>query len=157
MDALKSWWQSLPPKDQKMLRLGGIVLAPLLFYMLIIDPMHIAKDQALDQRNAAREAFATMSQKAAEIKASGKASSVATGSLLSFIENSAQKQGLRQYLKRLQPSGNDNIQITLEGAGYQPLISWLDTLRKQGIHSKRAEIKRDNKTQTINAQLMLSR
>ncbi|MFL0795881.1 MAG: type II secretion system protein M [Cellvibrionaceae bacterium] len=156
-DALLEKWQALPEKDQQILTIGAIVLTPLLIYMLLIEPVHKSRDTALAQRDSARESYETMTKKAAEIKASGMGAAVSTGSLLPLIETSAQQQGLRQYLKRLQPSGKEQIQITLEGAGYVPLMRWLDTLRAKGIHPQRADIQLDSKTKRLKAQLLLAR
>ncbi len=156
-DSLSEKWQALPDKDQQVISLGAIFLTPLLIYMLLIEPIHNSRDAALAQRDSARESYATMSKKAAEIKASGMGAAVSTGSLLPLIETSAQQQGLRQYLKRLQPSGQEQIQITLEGAGYVSLMRWLTTLRSKGIHPQRADIQLDNKTNRLKAQLLLAR
>ena len=80
-----------------------------------------------------------------------------SGSLLTRVESSAQQQGLRDALKRLQPSGDNQIQVSLEGASYEQLMQWLSSLRLQGVRAQRVDIQQERNSDLLGAQLLLVR
>lgn len=158
MEALKNRWTELQPRDQLVLRLGAIALCLLLFYLLIVDPIVSARDDAEQRLQATREALTVMRQQAADLKAvQGGMTAQATGSLLTQVERSAGEQGLRDALRRLQPNDNDQIQVSLEGASYDQLMEWLTSLRQQGVRVQRADIQVDRASELLEVQLLLER
>jgi type II secretory pathway component PulM len=64
---------------------------------------------------------------------------------------------LRSALKRLQPSGDNQIQVSLEGASYNQLVQWLSKLHQQGVRAQRVDIQRDRNSDLLGAQLLLVR
>jgi type II secretory pathway component PulM len=77
--------------------------------------------------------------------------------LLTQVESSAQQQGLRNALQRLQPSGDDQIQVSLEGASYTQLIQWLSSLHQSGVRAQRVDIQLDRASDLLGVQLVLAR
>lgn len=158
INTLKSRWLELQPREQQVLRGSAVILGLLLFYMMVIDPVYSGRDDAEQRLRATSEAFSAAQRQAFDLKAalSGPRAEGA-GSLLAQIESSAQQQDLRNALKRLQPSGNDQVQISLEGASYTQIIQWLSNLHGQGVRVVQADIQVDRKTDLIAAQLLLAR
>jgi type II secretory pathway component PulM len=76
---------------------------------------------------------------------------------LTQVESSAQQQGLRSALKRLQPSGEDQIQVSLEGASYTQLIEWLSNLNQSGVRAQRVDVQLDRTSDLLAVQLVLAR
>jgi len=156
--ALTHRWNSLQAREQQMLRIGAVIFGLLLLYLLIIDPIYSRRADAEQRLQATRQAFAVAQQQASDLKASASGAGVAgTGSLLTMVESSAQKEGLRGALKRLQPSGNDQIQVSLEGASYQQVMQWLSKLRLEGIGAQRVDIQVDRQSDLLQVQLVLVR
>jgi len=158
VDVIKSRWHELQPRDQQVLRYSAVIVGLLLFYLLIIDPVYSSRDNAEQRLRSAQEAFSVAQRQALDLKsASSKPGSPESGSLLTQVESSAQQQGLRNALKRLQPSGNDQIQVSLEGASYDQLMRWLSELNHQGVRAQRVDIQRDRGPDLLGVQLLLAR
>ncbi|MGA9573149.1 MAG: type II secretion system protein GspM [Lysobacterales bacterium] len=158
INAFKSRWYGLQPREQLILRSSAIILGLLLFYLLIVDPVYSGRDDAAQRLESAREAFSVMQQQAFDLKTSlSNPATSGTGSLLTEVESSAQKEGLRSALKRLQPSGNDQIQVSLEGVSYNQVMQWLSSLHQQGVKAQRVDIQVDRKTDLLAVQLLLER
>ena len=158
INSLKNRWYGLQAREQQLLRRGAVILGLLFFYLLIIDPVYSSRDDAEQRLHSTREAFSVVQQQAFDLKASLSNPGISgSGSLLTQVESSAQKEGLRSALKRLQPSGNNQIQVSLEGASYQQVMQWLSTLHQQGVKAQRVDIQVDRKTDLLGVQLLLSR
>jgi type II secretory pathway component PulM len=158
INSFKSRWYGLQTREQQILRYSAVILGLLLFYLLIIDPVYSGRDDAKQRFHATQEAFSVVQQQAFDLKASLSNPGISeSGSLLTLVESSAQKEGLRNTLKRLQPSGNNQIQVSLEGASYQQIMKWLSNLNQQGVRAQRVDIQLDRKTDLLGVQLLLAR
>jgi type II secretory pathway component PulM len=158
IDVLKSRWQGLQAREQQILLYSAVILGLLLFYLLIVDPVYSGRDTAEQRLRSAEEAFSLAQRQASDLKAaSSNPEASASGSLLTQVESSAQQQGLRSALRRLQPSGDNQIQVSLEGASYDQLIQWLNNLNQQGVRAQRVDIQLDRKTDLLGVQLLLAR
>ena len=159
VNVLKSRWDGLESRDQQILRYGAVILGLLLFYLLIIDPVYSGRDTAEQRLRSAQEAYSVAQRQAADLNsaASNPGGTSASGSLVTQVESSAQQQGLRSALRRLQPSGDNQIQVSLEGASYDQLIQWLSTLHQQGVRAQRVDIQLDRTTELLGVQLLLAR
>ena len=158
VNSFKSRWDGLQTREQQILRHSAVILALLLFYLLIIDPIYSSRDDAEQRLQSTQQAFSGVQQQALDLKASSSGPGISgSGSLLTQVESSAQKEGLRSALKRLQPSGNNQIQVSLEGASYQQVMQWLSNLRLQGVRAQRVDIQVDRKSDLLGVQLLLTR
>ncbi len=158
IEELRGRWQGLQTREQNLLRYGAVILGVLLFYLLVIDPVHSGRDDAERRLRAAQEAFSVAQRQAFDLKAAASnPGTPATGSLLTQVESSAQQQGLRSSLKRLQPSGDNQIQVSLEGASYNQLVQWLNNLHQLGVRAQRVDIQRDRNSDLLGVQLLLTR
>jgi type II secretory pathway component PulM len=154
----KARWDGLQSREQHILRFSAVLVALLLFYLLIIDPVYSGRDDAEQRLRSAQEAFSVAQRQALDLKAaSSNRETPASGSLLTQVESSAQQQGLRNALQRLQPSGDDQIQVSLEGASYTQLIQWLSSLHQSGVRAQRVDIQLDRASDLLGVQLVLAR
>lgn len=158
LEALKTRWSELQPRDQRILRYSAVIAILLLFYLFVIDPVHSSRDNAEQRLRSAQEAYAVAQRQASDLKAAASGSSSSnSGSLLTQVESSAQQQGLRNTLKSLQPSSDNQIQVSLEGASYEQLMQWLSSLRQQGVRAQRVDIQQDRNSELLGVQLLLVR
>ena len=159
INSFKSRWDGLQTREQQILRHSAVILVLLLFYLLIIDPVYSSRDDAEQRLQSTQQAFSVAQQQAFDLKASlsSPGGIPASGSMLTQVESSAQKEGLRSALKRLQPSGNNQIQVSLEGASYQQIMQWLSNLHQQGVKAQRVDIQVDRKSELLGVQLVLTR
>ena len=158
INSFKSRWDGLQSREQQILRYSVVILGLLLLYLLVIDPVYSSRGDAEQRLHSTREAFSVVQQQAFDLKASlSNPGTSESGSLLTLVESSAQKEGLRNALKRLQPGGNNQIQVSLEGASYQQIMQWLSNLNQQGVRAQRVDIQVDRKSELLGVQLLLSR
>jgi general secretion pathway protein M len=158
IQVFKARWETLQAREQQILRFSAVLVALLLFYLLIIDPVYSGRDDAQQRLRSAQEAFSVARRQALDLKAaSSNRETPASGSLLTQVESSAQQQGLRSALKRLQPSGDDQIQVSLEEASYTQLIQWLSSLHQSGVRAQRVDIQLDRASDLLGVQLVLAR
>jgi len=126
MAGFRSRWEGLESRDQTILRYSAVVVGLLLFYLFVVDPINSGRDTAEQRLRSAQEALSVAQRQAFDLKASQTDPKAAeSGSLLTEVESSTQQEGLRTALKRLQPSGDNQIQVSLEGASYEQLMRWL--------------------------------
>ena len=157
INSFMSRWYGLQTREQQILRYSAVILGLLLFYLLII-PVYSSRDDAEQRLHSTQEAFSVVQQQAFDLKASISNPGISeSGSLLTLVESSAQKEGLRNALKRLQPSSNNQIQVSLEGASYQQIMQWLSNLNQQGVRAQRVDIQVDRKSELLGVQLLLAR
>lgn len=158
INSFKSRWYGLQTREQKILLRSAVILGLALFYLLIIDPVFSGRDNAEQRLRSTQKAFSVMQQQAFDLKSSLSSPAISgSGSLLTQVESSAQKEGLRSALKRLQPSGNNQIQVSLEGASYKQVMQWLTNLHHQGVRAQRVDIQVDRKSDLLEVQLLLAR
>jgi len=158
IERFKNRWHDLPESQQRILSLGAVVFGLLLFYLFVIDPVYSGRDAAEQRLHAAHEAYSVMQQQALDLGTFlPNAGSPGSSSLLTEVERSAEQEGLRNALKRLQPGGNNQIQVSLEGASYNQIMQWLRNLHRQGVRARRVDIQVDRKTELLGAQLLLVR
>jgi len=158
INSFKSRWSGLQTREQQILRLSAVILGLALFYLLIIDPVYSGRNNAEQRLHSTQEAFSVVQQQAFDLTSSlSKPGVSGSGSLLTKVESSAQKEGLRNALKRLQPSGNNQIQVSLEDVSYQQIMQWLSNLHLQGVKAQRVDIQVDRKSDLLGVQILLTR
>ena len=158
LEALKTRWSELQPRDQRILRYSAVIVSLLVFYLFVVEPVQSGRENAEQRLRSVQEAYAVAQRQAFDLKAAASgAYSSNSGPLLTLVESSAQQQGLRNALQRLQPSGDNQIQVSLEGASYEQLMQWLSNLRRQGVRAQRVDIQQDRNSDLLGVQLLLVR
>lgn len=133
---MREWWENLAERERLLLSLGVLVLALLLVYLFIVEPLqnefktataeHDAKTTLLQKlRSAAAEADALRSQQ------------VATGSLpdgavaQNVVQESAEAAGLKEQINDVAAEDAHTVKLSLEQARFDTALLWLATLRQQ--------------------------
>lgn len=136
---MKAWFDGLEPRERRMLIVGGILLLISLFYVAVWEPLEDGVE-SLRKNNAEQlELLQWMQQSVQEVKqlrgAGGRPAQLAQGqSLLAAIDRAARANKLGGALKRVQPDGNNRARVWLEGASFDHIVRWIDSLqRQQGV------------------------
>lgn len=124
------WFQSRPAQDQRALKLLALVLLPALLYFVLIFPVQRAR-QTLGADVAKQEqALTTMQENVARVLASRGAGSGkldrAGRRLNQLLSDTAPEFNL--VVSRLQPKGDNEMQIWLEEASFDDCLRWLHQL-----------------------------
>lgn len=128
---MRQYWSNLQPRERHTLLGGGIALALILLYALVIDPFH-QELKRLQQSVESQEAdLAWMQQASVEAKRlrgnNPAARSVSGQSLMSLIDSSARSTGLAGSIKQIKPEGQ-GVKVRLEQVAFDDMLLWLEQL-----------------------------
>ena len=124
------WYQSRPTQDQRALKLLAIFLVPALLYFMLVFPLQRARQNLTADVIEQETALATMQENVARVLASRGAGSSkldrAGRRLNQLISDTAPEFNL--VVSRLQPKGDNEMQIWLEEASFDDCLRWLHQL-----------------------------
>jgi general secretion pathway protein M len=158
LNQLREQWNKLAPGERRLALAGGVVLGVVLLYVLFWQPVQKELARLRVSVPEERAQLQRMRAQAASIRPlrarSGPAP--AAGTLLSVIDQSATARGLRGFITRMEADGGNGVQLTLDAAPFNSLISWLADL--QDSHSlliESASLDAHTAPGTVNAKLKL--
>jgi general secretion pathway protein M len=148
-------FDSMSERDRRTLRIGGIVAALLLLY--VIFQLDSSVSSAHKRVTKKQTDLAWMRNAAPELAGDG-GGSVGTGgqSLLVVIDRSARESGLASSLAGSDPAGPGGLSVRLQKAPFDTLIPWLGRLSQQnGIRVDTASIESAGSPGLVNASIVL--
>ena len=135
----QTWFSSLSPRDQKMLKSLGLLFLLALMFTWVWQPSHDAQQKAQNKFNAELKFHQNMKENAFRFSGKQSASVDNNGSILSLVNNTAKAKSI--VLKRFEPEGEKGLRIWLDQANFNATIDWLETLEKdKGITIKQVSI-----------------
>ena len=156
---MKNWYLSKDPTERIIILFIGVIIVLALFYLLVWSPISISHNRNLSQLENKRQLLSWMQSTSIEIKQlqnSSPAGRAQSGPLLSTVDSTIKSSELAQTMKRLEPQGNDKVQIWFENTGFDALILWLGTLANQHqIQVDSINIDRQPEAGKVNARLVL--
>ena len=164
MESLREWWNGLAVRERKLLITGGVVLALALAWLLIWEPVKQGiseREQAINNQQELFRELQAMREEAQELRARAGDNTggvVAAGDLLSLANASAREHGLGGAVQRVQPQGDDRVQVWLEQAAFDELISWLGSLQyEHGVSVYNISLERQREPGRVNSRVALQR
>jgi general secretion pathway protein M len=155
---LQQWFNGLESRERLIVSIGAIVVGLTLLYLLIWEPVakahqHREADLALSRQLANR----IERLPAQDAKNAGGGSSRGL-SLLSAVDQASKTGTLNKPLSRIQPEGDTEVKIWIEGVSFDALVRWIDQLhQRDGIIVRAAQIEKDPSPGAVSAQLSLVR
>lgn len=147
---------SLSERDLRTLKIGGIVAALLLVYIVIqLDSSVSSAHKRITKKS---EDLVWMRSNVGELASLGTASPGGSGgqSLLVIVDRSAHESGLASSLAGSEPSGPSGLSIRLQKAPFDNVVGWLGRLSQQnGIRVDSASIESAGSPGMVNAALVL--
>ena len=150
------WYAGLGPRDRNAVLVLGAFLALVLLWFLLWRPAHDFAERSRLRLQGESAALEWMQANAGRVDG---ASDVAAGiggggSLLSVASASARRFGIS--LNRFQPEGERGISITLEDVAFDPLVQWLDLLRRDhGVTAAQISVERAESPGRVDVRLLL--
>jgi general secretion pathway protein M len=128
MNRLHAWYAGLQEREQRMVSIGGLVVAVIILVFGILMPLQSAVSNATKLNATKREDLAWMQANATEIRAAGNQLPAPTGEApVVLVDRVGREAGLAGALRGTQPNGN-GVRVQLEAAPFDVLITWLATL-----------------------------
>lgn len=136
MKSFTTWWLSLQPREQQLVKIAGFFIGLGLFYIAIWQPIHQARANseikakaAVEQLNWLQSRLPLLSQNTAV---------AASGSINDIVAQTAPQFQIK--VSRMQPQ-NDQLQLSLEDVGFEQLLRWLTELQsKHGVQLLQLDI-----------------
>lgn len=125
---LIQWWSSLQSREQRLVTGAGVVVVIGLFYWVLWQPLHSARDTQQQKVEAAQRQLSQLQQLLPQLQAAGAGTVSRSGSVAQIISNSARSSGIR--VSRMQPQ-NQQLTLVLEDVSFEQLLGWLHALHYQ--------------------------
>jgi general secretion pathway protein M len=147
---------SLSERDRRTLKIGGVVAALLLVYVIIqLDSSVSSAHKRILKKQADLTWMRTNGQELAQIGGT-RAPGGGQESLLVIVDRSARESGLASSLAGSDPAGPGGLSIRLQKAPFDTLVPWLYRLSQQnGIRVDTASIESAGSPGLVNASLVL--
>ncbi len=158
MNAIVEFWQSRSAREQVMLGALAAVLAAVLWFYLLADPLMrraerfeqgLAAEQALLQRaDALRARMATLPAPRPRSDAS----------LLLLANRALREAGLIPYLEEASADGERRVRLLLKDAPFPGIGAWLaEMAAREGVHTVSADIEPAGPPGLVRITLVLER
>ena len=154
MSKLQAWYSGLQEREQRMVAIGGIVVAFLILVMGILMPLQSAVSTAVAHNDTKRDDLEWMQLNAAEIRAAGNRLPADTGEApVVLVDRVGRESGLASALRGTQPSGT-GVRVQLEAAPFDTMITWLTTLdERYGLAIESITVDRAVRPGAVNANI----
>jgi type II secretory pathway component PulM len=157
MSAVSVWFERQSVRDQRILRIGVIVVALILLAWLVVLP-HQALARARERVAAQQELLQYMRQVGPALAAAGPGQTVQPigESFVVFIDRTAREHGLAETLTGSPPAGNGAFRVTLENADFNLLLTWLHQMAtRHGVRVETASFTANGAAGKVNASVQL--
>jgi general secretion pathway protein M len=157
MNKLRAWYDGLQQREQRMVSIGGVVVAVLVVLFGLLIPLQSAVSNAVARNDAKREDLAWMQVNATEIRAAGGGLATDTGEApVVLVDRVGRESGLGNALRGTQPNGT-GVRVQLEAAPFDTLVAWLATLDEHyGLAVESITVDRAARPGIVNASITFS-
>jgi general secretion pathway protein M len=157
MNKLRAWYDGLQQREQRMVSIGGVVVAVLVLLFGLLIPLQSAVSNAVARNAAKREDLAWMQVNATEIRAAGGGLATDTGEApVVLVDRVGRESGLGNALRGTQPNGS-GVRVQLEAAPFDTLVAWLATLDEHyGLAVESITVDRAARPGIVNASITFS-
>ena len=158
MNKLKAWYAGLKESDQRALTILGVFLGVTIVVAGILLPLNSAVSRAVKGSETRREDLDWMRAHATEIRARGADIPPDTNEApVVLVDRIGREVGLGAALRGTQPNTTGGVRVQLEGAPFDILVGWLDTLdRRYGLTTESITIDRTPSPGLVNASISFS-
>jgi general secretion pathway protein M len=154
LEKLQVWYAGLQQREQRVVAVGGVVVAVLILVLGVLLPLQSALSSAVKRNQTEREDLAWMQVNAPEIRAAGNQLPADTGEApVVLVDRVGREAGLASALRGTQPNGN-GVRVQLEAAPFDTLINWLATLdERYGFAIESITVDRAARPGVVNASI----
>lgn len=147
---MKQWWEDRSTRERTLvLGVGGLAVVFSLFQFLLLPLVHY-RASARDQYEAALATLQDVESGARLVRGLRTTGDRPEGGVRTVVAATATELGLA--ITRLQPVGDNQLDVWLDAAASPLLYSWVTRLQDRGILVARAVIQKNDGT-TVSAQM----
>ncbi len=161
---MMEWFTALQTRERYLIGVAGIVVLLTLLYTLVWDPVASGATKLEKSVSAQKNQLVWMNNARAEIRqlkgSGGNKNNSANRkvSLITAVETSAKRAGVRKTVTRMEPQGSLKITVELKNTDFGRLISWVEMLSQQyGAAVSQFSSSKTDTPGLVNARLIFSR
>jgi general secretion pathway protein M len=149
-------WNALGAQERRAASALAAFLGVVLVYLLIWMPVEggLARSHArLESVQSQLVQVQSEAALAASLRAAPRSEPPADAG--SAVQEAAERNGLRELVKRVDADGARGVRVQIEAAPFPALMSLLVDLQRAGLRAENASFERNAKPGTVNARLLL--
>jgi type II secretory pathway component PulM len=153
---IKQRWEQLSSRDQRTLKIGGIVLGVLIalrfIWWPIFDRVTILKNEIDNEQSLIN----WMTPRVAQLQESKKsAKAIKKDKSLAAFEKSLQQAGLKPYVKDLSQNPQKQISVTFSEVPFESTMHWLEKAQQSGWVVQQMSAQKGEKSGIVNLTMVL--
>jgi len=150
-------WEALGARERRVASALAVAFGAALFYLLLWSPVESGLARARPRLASVQAQLARVQDQAAvvaKVRATPRVAPPANPVVA--LGQAAERNGLREQLKRVDAEGPGAVRAQIEGASFTALMAWLIDLQEQtGLRAESATLERQANPGTVNARLLL--
>ncbi len=128
------WFDELTSQEQKLIKIGLIILLPVILWKFIYMPITVSYQSKQKQLIKLLGQYEEMELSKGELKVQGNISQRSQRDnnvpFIAWIDEQLTKNGLAQFVIRSEPKDNQTLILTFESVVFDELVVWLEPLEK---------------------------
>lgn len=158
-ERIRAALQQLAPRERVMVICGAVVVLLTVLYAGVWDPLVRAQAERRLALEQARTLSARIEQIAVRVQGAGPSRRVDRSiSLLAAVDQTSRSETLGKAPSRVQPEGDREVKVWLEGVAFDNLLRWLQELEvRYDISASSAEMERTDAAGVVDARVTLTR
>jgi type II secretory pathway component PulM len=156
IEPYRSRWNALGARERRALSALAVFFGAVLFYLMIWAPIESGLARSRVRLASAQAQLAQVQAQAAlvaSIRAAPRAD--ASADAASLVQEAAERNGLREQVKRVDADGTHSVRVQIEGVSFPALMALLVELQQAGLRAEDASLDRHANPGTINARIRL--
>lgn len=158
---MSAWWRQLNQRQQRLVMIAAAILLVLLVYVQVWEPLAEARQAQREQvahNQALLDWLSALTPVAEQMRAQGSARRDLGGrSLLGLSDETARAAGLAGALTRIEPAGQNQVRVWLDGAEFLATMNWLQQMSLDyPVEIVQLSVDRAQRTGQVNVRVTLS-
>ncbi len=141
---MKQWFNNLTQSEQRLLKLGSVIIGIVLFWVLLYQPMVKHINQQVSIKINLQQQLAEMQKvNLTSLNNHGqqKATLPPNTTFSSWVDRQLSQVGLQQMVNRTEPIDNNTLTIWLNNAAFDQVVDWLQSIQQQyGIKADQIDV-----------------
>lgn len=159
MNRIHAWLDGLAPRERNLVYAAAVVLGIAIVYFAVVLPVTSAAKQRAARIEQKAGDLAWMRQVAPQVMAAAAAGGglASNESLVVLVDRTAREAGIGSAIRDQSPAGETGLQLRLEAAPFDVLVTWLASLQQQyGVRVDAAMIGATSAPGLVNASITLT-
>ena len=157
IEPARARWNALGARERRVASALAVFFGAVLFYLLVWTPVEGGLARARSRLVSVQAQLARVQEQAARVASLRAAPRVTLpANPAAAVGQAAERQGLRDRLKRTDAEGANAVRVQIEDAPFAALMAWLAELQQQsGLRAESATLDRGANPGTVNGRLLL--